>query len=172
MRQHCVHLYYGDGKGKTTAAIGLAIRACGAGMRVGFLSFLKDGTSSECRILQGLNGIEFFPCLNPVSFSFQMSAEEKKLASAFYQSLLAEASASHDFNMYILDEAADACQAKLLSEDLLLCFLQEKRAHAEIVLTGHQPSARLFESADYITHMVSERHPYERGTPARDGIER
>ena len=100
MERHCVHLYYGDGKGKTTAAIGLAIRACGNGMRVGILSFLKDGNSSENRILDTIPGIERFPCLPAVKFSFQMTSDEQTKAAAYYHALVKRAEARHDLDFF------------------------------------------------------------------------
>lgn len=171
MERHCIHLYYGDGKGKTTAAIGLAIRACGNGMRVGILSFLKDGNSSENRILDTIPGIERFPCLPAVKFSFQMTSDEQTKAAAYYHALLKRAEARHDLDFFLLDEVLDVCQAGLLPEEALLHFLHQQKNRAEIVLTGHIPSERLLAAADYITEMHSHRHPYREGLAARRGIE-
>lgn len=171
MGQHCIHLYYGDGKGKTTAAVGLAVRACGSGMRVGVLSFLKDGTASEHAVLRTIPGIELFPCLEKVKFPFQMNADEHNKAAAFYTALLSQASDRRDLELFVLDEVTDACQAGLLREEQLFRFLQNQREQAEIVLTGHTPSARILAAADYITCMKAERHPYTAGLPARRGIE-
>ena len=77
METGCVHLYCGDGKGKTTAAMGLALRAAGQGFAVGVAQFLKDGSSGECRALAGLAGVTLFPFLPEVPFTFAMTPERR-----------------------------------------------------------------------------------------------
>ena len=85
MERGLVHLYCGDGKGKTTAAIGLAVRAAGRGLRVGIAQFLKSGDSGELLILSGLEMVRIFPFLKDVKFTFAMSEDERRTARSFIQ---------------------------------------------------------------------------------------
>ena len=168
----CLHIYRGHGKGKTTAAIGLAARALGAGLRVGIAVFLKDGTSSELGILRAHPHCRVFPCPPSVPFTFAMTAQEKIRFSEQCSALLQEALASADeVDLLILDEVLDAFETELADETPLLEFLKSP-SRPEIVLTGRTASAALIACADYITTMQADRHPYtEQKLAARRGIE-
>ncbi len=167
-----IHIYYGDGKGKTTAATGLSVRAAGAGKKVCFVQFLKDGCSSEIGILKTLPGIEAL-CV-PLNFGFTYTMDEKTRAEAAraYTALLSEAcKKAENVDLLILDEVLPALCASLVPQKELLAFLQEKPEELEVVLTGNTPMKALFALADYITEMKKERHPFDTGTAARCGIE-
>lgn len=168
-----IHLYCGDGKGKTTAALGLCLRAVGAGMRVCLIQFLKDGSSSEINVLQKLSGVSVLPCPPVNQFTFQMSAEEKaacceQQTAAF----LKAAEAAKRAELLILDEALGAIATGTLREQALMDFLIHKPHSLEVVLTGRDPSEQLVALADYVTEMKNCKHPYDKGVGARKGIEK
>lgn len=167
-----IHIYCGDGKGKTTSAVGLAIRAAGAKKKVLFAQFLKNGDSSEVICLEKTEGIETCFCKNSYGFFNTMDDREKERAKKDYTLLFEQCvtkSATKD--MLILDEAVSAVNTGMLDEDKLVCFLKNKPRNLEVILTGRNPGEKLTENADYITLMQNLRHPYDKGIPARYGIE-
>ena len=167
-----IHIYCGDGKGKTTAAMGLALRAAGSGKQVLVLQFLKDGTSSEFASLRHVPGIEAVPQTRTFGFSWTLSDEEKAQAKDYYSGLLEDAfRRSGDFGLLVLDEILGACSAGMADEPRLLALLAGKPDGLEVVLTGRGPSQALLDAADYVTEMKKIKHPYERGVSARKGIE-
>lgn len=169
MDKGLVHLYCGDGKGKTTAAMGLALRALGQGMRVVVVQFLKNGTSGELEPLKKL-GAAVYSGQPGAKFTFQMNAEEKAQATKENNARLAEA-LQQPCDLLILDEICAARNSGMVDEALAKQAVLERPQHREVVLTGRNPEAWMVEAADYITEMQPRRHPYEQGTPARKGIE-
>lgn len=165
-----IHLYCGNGKGKTTAAMGLALRAAGRGERVVIAQFLKGADSGERYALAKLPQVELLPLPEQVKFTFQMDEQERLEASRRCRALLDEArERAKDCFLLVLDEACAAVNSGLLPlEELLDCL---DNLTCEIVLTGRDPAPQLLERADYITQMESLRHPYQRGVTARKGIE-
>lgn len=167
-----IHIYCGDGKGKTTAALGLALRASGSGKKVLLLQFFKDGKSSEFAALAHVPGIEVIPQTRAFGFSWTLSEEEAAEAQAYYSGLLEDAfRRGAEFDLLVLDEAMSACTTGMLDEAHLLALLAEKPAELEVALTGRNPSQALVDAADYVTEMKKIKHPYERGIVARKGIE-
>lgn len=168
-----VHLYCGDGKGKTTAAVGLAVRHSGRGGKVVFAQFLKDGTSSECRVLAKL-GVTVLAA-NPVGkFSFRMTEEEKaETAAALGRTFDAATgfAVRERATLLVLDEICAAVNCGFLPEKTLTEFLESRPDSLEVVLTGRDPSENLQVHADYITEMKKRRHPFDEGVAAREGIE-
>ena len=169
MDKGLVHLYCGDGKGKTTAAMGLALRALGQGMRVVVVQFLKNGTSGELDPLKKL-GAAVYSGQPGAKFTFQMNAEEKAQATKENNARLAEA-LQQPCDLLILDEICAARNSGMVDEALAKQAVLERPQHREVVLTGRNPEAWMVEAADYITEMQPRRHPYEQGIPARKGIE-
>lgn len=169
MDKGLVHLYCGDGKGKTTAAMGLALRALGQGMRVVVVQFLKNGTSGELEPLKKL-GAAVYSGQPGAKFTFQMNAEEKAQAAKENNARLAEA-LQQPCDLLILDEICAARNSGMVDEALAKQAVLERPQHREVVLTGRNPEAWMVETADYITEMRPRRHPYEQGIPARKGIE-
>lgn len=166
-----VHLYCGDGKGKTTAAVGLAVRAAGAGKRVVFAQFLKDGSSSELRVLRELPEVAVMHCQTVRGWYRRMDDGERRQAGQDYRAFLEEVlSRAEACDLLILDEAAAACRYGLIDEGTLAVFLR-REDRPETVITGREPPEALLELADYITEMKKRRHPYDRGILAREGIE-
>lgn len=173
MENGLVHIYCGDGKGKTTAAVGLAVRCLGGRGRVLFCQFLKDGTSGEVNILKRLDGACVFDGYKTTRFSFNMTDEEKKTAKEAYTAdfeRITELSVQYD--MLILDEILHAVNLGFIDESRLLEFLKKSSGRTEIVLTGRAPSKELVACADYVSEVKKLKHPFDMGIRARKYIER
>ena len=180
-----LHVYHGDGKGKTTAAMGLALRAHAAGWPVLVVQFLKDGSSGEVRELAALGGasVRVLHDEPPVVFTFRMTPEQRVASKLVHDENLQAALASAREAaspvtagplLVVLDEVLDALNAGLLDEAPLreLAHLASGAQDGpEVVLTGRNPAPWLLDAADYVTQMRAERHPYERGITARAGVE-
>lgn len=169
-----VHIYCGDGKGKTTAAVGLAVRAAGRGMRVLIVRFLKTEDSGEVSVLRRIPGIEVVPCEKNFGFTFRMTEEERREASEWYGQMLETACAravKEKFDLVIFDEIMAACNTGLTKEERVAEFLKTRPEGMEVVLTGRNPSDRMKKMADYISEIHAEKHPFEKGIGARNGIE-
>ncbi len=171
MARGLVHIYCGDGKGKTTASIGLSLRAAGAGLRVLYVQFFKDGSSSEFRLLEQA-GVTFLRPAKKFGFYRTLTPQQREEARAFYTEHFRTAAAmAGDFDLLVLDEAMSACRTGVVPEEEVLAFLQSRPERLEVVLTGRDPSQALFDAADYVTEMCKRKHPFDRGIPARRGIE-
>lgn len=168
-----VHLYVGDGKGKTTAAMGLAMRALGAGRKVLIVQFLKGRHTSELSVLNRL-GIKVVRTEGIVKFTNQMNQAEKLEAAASCKSCLdcaREALASSEYGLVVLDEVVDAVNSELLDITMLLETISSRVSDTEVVMTGRNPKDPIIEVADYLTVMTALKHPYQRGVASRMGIE-
>lgn len=168
-----VHLYVGDGKGKTTAAIGLAVRALGAGKKVLMLQFLKGQQSSELEPLRRL-GIVIERTEEIKKFVFQMNEQELAEAAKSCEACieaLRQAFTEDGYDMVVLDEVVDAVNCKLVDTTVLLELLQSRPAGVEIIMTGRNPNDQIVEAADYLTVMTALKHPYQQGVQSRKGIE-
>ena len=170
----CIHIYTGDGKGKTSAAVGLAIRFAGKGGKVLFSQMLKDGTSGEIAVLEGTDGIDVDVCRENFGFSFSMSDETRIRAATAYtahlENLLKRAG-EDGYGMLVLDEIIAAYNLQFIDCGMLIEFLKHKPENLEVVLTGREPAAELVELADYISEIKKVRHPFDNGLTAREGIE-
>lgn len=172
--QGMIHLYTGEGKGKTTAAVGLAVRAAGNGKRVCFGQFMKGNVTGEVTLLSVMEGIQI--CRLPKNFGFanQMSREEKAEITAIHTQMLKKmAGLAKDglIDVLVMDELTYVYTYELIDTSMLTDFLRNKPDKLEIVITGRNPIPLLYEVADYITDMQCVRHPYEKGIAAREGIE-
>ncbi len=169
-----IHIYYGDGKGKTTAAIGLAVRAAGSRMKVLFVQFLKTEFSGERHTLSHTENISLAFAPMELKFTFDMNDEEKAKASKIFRNIFNESvtkALTQKYDMIVLDEIFSAIEAEMLSEHDVYEFVSDAPKNLEIVMTGHNPPKKIMELADYITEMKKIRHPYDRGVTARFGIE-
>ena len=164
-----VHLYYGDGKGKTTAAMGLALRALGSGKRVVVLQFLKGGQSGEVPLLEQL-GAKIYRGKAGQKFVFQMNDAEKAETRALQNANLAAAMAE-PADLLVLDEAGSAWELDMVDKALLQQAVLQRPAGQECVLTAHVAPQWMLDAADYVTEMKCLRHPYQKGVAARKGIE-
>jgi cob(I)alamin adenosyltransferase len=177
-KYNMIQVYYGGGKGKTTAAIGGAVRAAGAGRKVLFVQFMKGNNTSELAVLQQIENVEIKR--NDRSFGFfeQMKEEDKEILTGIHNELLEEAIAfvrEQKENavpcFIVLDEMTYAYNFSLLRKERLLDFLKEADDTVEIVITGRNPADVITRQADYLSEIVCRRHPFERGVSAREGIE-
>lgn len=170
-----IHIYEGDGKGKTTCAVGLAVRCAGSGQKVLFTQFLKDGTSNELNILRELKQIEVFSATKNFGFTFKMTPEQKKEAAAYYwdyfQAIKLKTQESN-YDMLVMDEFMAAYNVGFLNQKETLEFLKKKPENLEIILTGRDPSKDIADLANYHSKIDKIKHPYDIGIHARDGIER
>ena len=148
MEKGLIHIYCGDGKGKTTAAIGLSVRAAGSGMRVLFVQFLKKAETSELNILTNLPQVTV---LRPSEDESWMDTQA---------------------DLLVLDEAVGAYNREAIDRAKLLDFLKKKPEPLEVVMTGRNPSQELIDLADYVSEIRKIKHPFDRGIRARTGIEK
>ena len=169
-----IHIYHGDGKGKTTCAMGLALRCAAQGQPVVIAQFLKDGTSGECRMLARLDNVTLLAANPSGKFTFAMNDAEKQqtrdaLARTFQAAV--DFAKREQARMLVLDEVCGAISTGMLPEQAVLDFLDHKPDGLEVVLTGRNPSDALQSRADYISEICKRRHPYDKGIAAREGIE-
>ena len=170
-QQGLVHIYYGDGKGKTTAAFGLAFRCAGRGKRVVIAQFLKGGASGEVTAAERFPEITMIRSKAVHKFTFQMDEAERAQTAADCLALFREAaSQAKNARLLVLDEATDASCGFLPMEELT-AFLDSKPEQLEVVITGHSLPGALAGRADYISHVTKEKHPYDKGVMARPDIE-
>lgn len=174
MNKGLIHVYTGDGKGKTTSAFGLAIRALGHGKRVLILQFLKSRikNSGEARIAEkiGLNVIRFKNQTTPL---FDRQANIQKLRKSLQDAILLSIDRlkSNAYDLVILDEIITALSSELLSIHDLQKIIDAKPDDTELVLTGRNAPKWLIDRADYVTEMRMIKHPFNRKIKARKGIE-
>lgn len=167
-----VQVYTGNGKGKTTASLGLILRSMGAGMRVYFGQFMKSGETGEIKAMQAFgdaitigrygNGNELYHP-DPVRDAEAVAAGFERARQALY---------SGRYDMVVLDEIHVAASKGYLSKDQLLQLMEEKPRHTELILTGRRALEAVMEQADLVTEMREVTHYYKKGVGARVGIER
>ena len=174
MEKGLIHIYCGDGKGKTSAAIGLAVRAAGNGMKVLFTRFLKTEDSGELKILDQISGIEVIHLKKSFGFYKTLSEQGKKEMSEMYfrlwKKILVKAR-KEEYDVLVMDEFMAAYRYGLIPNKEAVQFLKDRPDNLEVVLTGRDPSDELLELADYISEVKMVRHPFEKGIRARKGIE-
>lgn len=169
-----VHIYYGDGKGKTTAAIGLACRAAGSRMKVLFVQFLKTEFSGERHTLSHTENISLTFCPLELPFTYEMDEAERTKAAILFRKIFDDSVTkvlTEKYDMIVLDEIFSAVEAGMISENEVYDFVSNAPKNLEVVLTGHNPPEKILALADYITEMKKIRHPYDKGVQARFGIE-
>lgn len=170
-----IHIYCGNGKGKTTTGMGLCTRAAGFGYRVLIYQFMKNNKTSERKILERVSNITFIDGLEQEKFSFQMSPEEKEQRRQYYEqqfeSITRIAREEH-YDILFCDELIYTIRAGLFTESILTDYLKNKPENLEVILTGQDPSQKLIDLADYVSEIRKIKHPFERGVHARPGIEK
>lgn len=166
-----VHVYTGDGKGKTTAAIGLGIRAVGAGLRVHMIQFMKGRRYSEIDALEKIPGFtviqfgrdEFVSKKKPEQIDIDLA--QKGLAYA------REVLQKNEYDVVILDEINVAVDYRLLSLTDVLDLINMKPDAMELILTGRYAKPEIVQQADLVSEMLEIKHPYQKGVPCRKGID-
>ena len=167
-----IHLYYGDGNGKTTAATGLAVRASGCGKKVLFTQFLKCDMSGERRILECIPFVTMPPLPKSVKFVFDLSPEEHQNYKEEILKLYYYIMENLDkFDVIVADEIFSAVDVGFIVLSDILRMIRKCPKNVELVLTGHNVDKSVLVYADYVTHMAKIKHPYDTGTTAREGIE-
>lgn len=166
-----VHVYTGNGKGKTTAGFGLAIRAAGAGLGVYIAQFMKQGAYSEIKAIEKFENIvaEQFGAGQFVKGK-PSDAERAGCRQGYIRLCRIIEAGMHD--LVIADEANMACLYGLLSEDDLLHLIDIKPGHVELVITGRSAPGSVMDKADLVTEMTAIKHYYQQGVKARVGIEK
>jgi len=169
-----VQVYTGEGKGKTTAAVGLAIRAAGAGLKVGFFQFFKKPISGEVEIIRNIKNIDVY-ILAPLHPGFQYMSEEElrryrdNFRRTWARDVMGNIKKKH-YYVIILDEILIAIRDGFLDEKNLLSLIDERNKKTEVVLTGRYITDGIMEKADIITEMKKVKHPFPE-IKARRGIE-
>lgn len=169
-----IHIYCGDGKGKTTAAMGLTVRALGAGMKVVLTQFMKGDYSSELKVLKTIPELQLVHCEKNFGFVWNMTEEEKSEAKIAYRNQFEKAvklALETDADMLVMDEFMSCYELGFLDRNKALEFLKNKPEKLEIVLTGRNPAEELCEIADYISEIKKVKHPFDKGINSRKGIE-
>ena len=175
MSKGLFHIYCGDGKGKTTAAVGLAVRAAGSGMKVLFAQFMKDGKSSELNTLAKIENIDLFhaPCTD--RFIRAMSEDERtnfriKVNEAFSE--LCARMNSGLYDLVVIDECCSAITTGMLDIKNVTDAFRNRRQDVELIITGRNPDKALIDMADYVSEICKRKHPFDQGIRAREGIEK
>lgn len=170
-----VHIYTGNGKGKTTAAIGLGIRACGRGLKVLMVQFLKGAETGEVHTLKKLEpDFVLYRGTETRKFTWNMNSDELKQTAEIQQGILRyanDAAMSGGWDIVILDEVMGALGSGMLELKDVIGFIQDKPESLELILTGRNAPAELIGLADYVSEIKAVKHPMEKGIPARKGIE-
>ena len=167
-----IQIYTGDGKGKTTAALGLGLRAAGAGLRVSLIQFLKDGDYSEIKALRQL-----VPPIRVRQFGSgrfvqgRPTDEDRALADQGVEAAREDLTSGR-YDVVILDEINVAGALGLVATEKLLELLRRRLPQVEVILTGRRAAAAWCEAADLVTEMKAVKHYFQNGVKARIGIEK
>lgn len=166
-----VQIYTGDGKGKTTAALGLVVRASGAGLRVYFGQFIKKGKYSEIKMLTAS-----FPNVTVEQYGcggFIKGKPSKEATDSARRGveMLRDALTCEKFDVVVADEALTAVTAGVLADQDILALIDSKPESVELVLTGRGAGEAVTKRADLVTEMKCVKHYYENGVKAREGVE-
>ena len=167
-----VQVYTGDGKGKTTAALGLALRATGAGLKVYIAQFVKGMKYSELNTISKLKDSITLKQYGRDCFIYKSPEDEDIKAARDGLKEAKEKMCSGEYQLIILDEANIATYYNLFSVDDLLDFIREKPEGVELVITGRRADPRIIAAADLVTEMKEIKHYYQDGVEAREGIEK
>jgi cob(I)alamin adenosyltransferase len=174
MKKGLIHIYTGNGKGKTTAAVGLTIRAVGRGMKVLFIQCLKSTKSGEIEFMNKNDDIEVYRSKDIKGFIWDMNDEQKKHLKKTTQEAFKyfkDNLQNEKWDMIVFDEVMGAISNDLISTVELINVLINKPDKIEIVLTGRNAPKELINLADYVSEINPIKHPAENGIPARKGIE-
>lgn len=170
-----VHIYTGDGKGKTTAALGLGIRACGSGMKVLMVQFLKSSNTSELNSIKKLEpSFEVNRGFNCKKFIWNMTTEEFTEAAKEVRLIFEDVKnvvLKEQFDLIILDELLGVLSLNLIEEAAIIEMIKSKPNSVELVITGRNAPQGLIEISDYVSEIKAIKHPYDKGVNARKGIE-
>jgi cob(I)alamin adenosyltransferase len=174
LAQGLIHVYTGNGKGKTTAALGLALRAAGREMMVCMIQYMKGG--APCG--EHLAALRLAPYLTIIRtgregrVNRENPADEDVRLAREALTLAGQAISGGEYDMVILDEINGAIACGLISVDEVIALIESKPTEVELVLTGRNAHERIIAAADLVTEMREVKHYYKTGVPARQGIEK
>lgn len=170
-----IHIYCGNGKGKTTAAMGLGMRAAGRKKKVLLTQFLKSNKTGELNSIEKLKEYyHFMPGVPVGKFTWNMNDEEKEAAKIEHTErfkVITQKAIDENYDLLILDEIIATVNLDFVPLDLVVEFLKIKPKGLEVVMTGRDPKEELIELADYVSEINAIKHPFEKGIPSRVGIE-
>lgn len=173
-KENKLHVYTGDGKGKTTASMGLALRMLGYGKQVLIVQFMKHPNSGELKALQQLPGAHIHQGATMNRFTYQMDEEElqrtKREQTAEVERIIEEIHRIQPA-LTVLDELAVAIANYLVPREDAFRLIDEALKTGEVVVTGRGASEALMDKADYVSVIQAKKHPFNEGLPARKGIE-
>jgi cob(I)alamin adenosyltransferase len=175
IKKGIIQLYTGDGKGKTTAAFGLALRAMGRGLKVTVFQFMKTDETGELLATRSFELMNVIRVNTSPKFTWNMRASELKQLAIETQNGFKEIcriAEAEGCDILILDEINHAIHQQYISKNDILHLFSIKPEHMEIVLTGRNAPEWLIERADLVTEMKCIKHPYNQGFHARIGIEK
>ena len=176
--QGLVQVFWGDGKGKTTAALGAALRACGHNYKVHLVQFMKNGSQNpefvstgEIKALEKFDNFSF-KRFGAGSWLTQNSGQKEHLEEATEAYNYLKSCFSKDYDLIIADEILYAVQLNLIPEEKVMELIKSKPENKELILTGsHKPFPNIFELADLVTEIKKHKHPYDKGIKARKGFD-
>lgn len=170
-----VHIYTGNGKGKTTAAVGLGIRACGRGKKVLMVQFLKGSKTGELLTIERLKpDFEIVRQKETSKFTWNMTTEERDETGKHMKTLFdyaVEQAMSGKTDLLILDEIMAAITTGFIPLENVVSLVKQKPENLELVLTGRNAPVELVELAHYVSEINAVKHPLDSGIPGREGIE-
>lgn len=168
-----IQTYFGNGKGKTTAAVGSTVRCAGCRNKVLFVQFLKNNDSAEFYVLNEIKGIDVLCSDEHYELYDNLNKDRTPALAKAYNKLLFEdtKNKADTYQMIVLDEILDAIEYGYIDENNLLELLAELKAHSEIILTGHNLTEKIADESDYISEIKEISHPYTKGVSPREGIE-
>lgn len=169
-----IHVYCGNGKGKTTCALGLALRAAGAKMNVVIIQFLKGSDTSELLSLKNIPQISVLRNTQDFGFVNNMTPQQLEEVKQMHNNNLNIALRlieTEKCDLLILDELTYVYDMKLIDTEKIDSLINNKPENLELVITGRNPSSVFIDNADYITEMKALKHPFDKGIHARKGIE-
>lgn len=175
MNTGLIHIYCGNGKGKTTCAMGLCTRAAGYGYKVLIYQFMKNNKTSERKILEQVPNVTFVDGKETEKFAFLMSEDEKAERREYYLKqfqYVTELAEKEQYQVLFMDELIYTIGAGLFDEAVLVDYLKHKPENLEVILTGQNPGEAVIELADYVSEIRKVKHPFDKGQKSRMGIEK
>lgn len=167
-----LHIYYGNGKGKTCAAVGAAVRAAGQNLSVCFIQHLKSAKTGEHLVLQHIPNITVAALPESLPFTDIMTIEQRRDARALFLSQLNTAKqAVLKYDVVVMDELFSVLDVGYITKKDVIQFLKTASKMCEIIATGHEVADEILAIGDYVTCMEKTSHPFDKGVSARRGIE-
>lgn len=173
MNEGLFHIYYGNGKGKTTCCTGLSIRMAGSGGRVLYAFMQKGVKSSEVRLMETIENIDVIQVCRITKFSYLLNESEREEYRRQHEDgfdKIRETAGEGKYNLVVIDEILGALKENALKLSNVIEFIDEPRNY-DIVFSGREAPDELIERADYVSRIEEVKHPYQKGIKGRKGIE-